>query len=153
MRKFAPWIALAGLAISLPFAGQYLHFLLATILIFTLVAMSLTILIGFAGQISIGHAAFWALGAYTTAILTTKLGVPFGVGVLAGGMVAAVLGALLALPALRVQGHYLAIATLGFALFVQQVLQPTGLLHNCRQERFRLLVELKPQSQPIFLRD
>ncbi|MFM9980924.1 MAG: branched-chain amino acid ABC transporter permease [Burkholderiales bacterium] len=122
MRKFAPWIALAGLAISLPFAGQYLHFLLATILIFTLVAMSLTILIGFAGQISIGHAAFWALGAYTTAILTTKLGVPFGVGVLAGGMVAAVLGALLALPALRVQGHYLAIATLGFALFVQQVL-------------------------------
>ena len=122
MRKTAPWIALAGFAIGLPFAGQYLHFLLATILIFTLVAMSLTILIGFAGQISIGHAAFWALGAYTTAILTTKLGMPFAAGVLAGGAVAAVLGALLALPALRVQGHYLAIATLGFALFVQQVL-------------------------------
>ena len=113
---------IAGVCAALPFAGHYAHFLLATILIYTLVAMSLTILIGFAGQISIGHAAFWALGAYTTAILTTRLGLPFFVGVLAGGVVAALVGALLALPALRVQGHYLAIATLGFALFVQQAL-------------------------------
>ena len=122
MKQSARWVALAALCVGLAFAGQYVHFLLATILIFTLVAMSLTILIGFAGQISIGHAAFWALGAYTTAILTTKLGAPFFVGVLAGGVIAALLGVLLALPALRVQGHYLAIATLGFALFVQQVL-------------------------------
>ena len=106
----------------LPFLGNYGHLLVATVLVYTLVALSLTILIGFAGQISIGHAAFFALGAYTTAILTTKLGVPFLVGVLAGGIVAALLGVVVALPALRVQGHYLAIATLGFALFVQQVL-------------------------------
>jgi len=122
MRKAFPWIPVVAVLGLLPFFGNYLHLLIATILVYTLVAMSLTILIGFAGQISIGHAAFWALGAYTTAILTTKLGMPFLVGVLAGGVIAALLGVIVALPALRVQGHYLAIATLGFALFVQQVL-------------------------------
>ncbi len=102
--------------------GHYFNFLLATLLVYSLVAMSLTVLIGFAGQISIGHAGFWALGAYGSALLVTKLGAPFLLGVLFGGLVAAAFGALVAFPALRVQGHYLAIATLGFALFIQQAL-------------------------------
>ncbi len=109
--------------LALPFAGShYEHFLLNTALIYTLVALSLVILIGYAGQISIGHAGFWALGAFASAILVTKTGAPFLVGVLFGGCVAAAFGTLLALPALRVQGHYLAIATLGFALIIQQIL-------------------------------
>lgn len=102
--------------------GHYGHFILASILIYFLISLSLTILIGMAGQISIGHAGFWALGAYGSALVVTKLGAPFLVGVLAGGVLAGVFGALVALPALRVQGHYLAIATLSFAILVQQVL-------------------------------
>ena len=102
--------------------GNYGHFIVASVLIYFLIALSLNILIGMAGQISIGHAGFWALGAYGSALVVTKIGAPFLVGVLAGGLIAAVFGALVALPALRVQGHYLAIATLSFAILVQQVL-------------------------------
>lgn len=102
--------------------GPYSHFLLTTVLIYFLVAQSLTMLIGVGGQISIGHAGFWALGAYASALLVTKLGAPFLIGIVFGGVVAAIFGAIVALPALRVQGHYLAIATLAFALFIQQVL-------------------------------
>lgn len=119
----ALWMALLVVLLAAPwFGSHYLHFLLASIMIYTLVGLSLNVLIGLGGQISIGHAGFWALGAYGSALLITKLGVPFLVGMLLGGCIAAVFGALLALPALRVQGHYLAIATLGFALFIQQVL-------------------------------
>ena len=122
-RRWAMYACLAAILLALPFfGGHYYTFLLATILIYTLVAMSLNVLIGMGGLISIGHAGFWALGAYTSALLVTKLGAPFLVGILCGGVMAAIFGALVALPALRVHGHYLAIATLGFALFTQQAL-------------------------------
>ena len=122
----APTIA-AGLVLlvlaALPFGlGHYGNYILATVMIYGMVALSLNVLIGMGGQISIGHAGFLALGAYGSALVVSKLGLPFLAGVLAGGLVAAAFGALVALPALRVQGHYLAIATLGFALFVQQIL-------------------------------
>ncbi len=116
--------------------GPYGHFILATALVYTLVALSLNILIGMGGQISIGHAGFWALGAYGSAIVVVKLGLPFWLGVLAGGLVAAAFGVIVALPALRVQGHYLAIATLGFALFIQQTLFEWESLTGGRQGLF-----------------
>lgn len=110
-------------AALVPFLGQgYLWFLLCSAAVYFIVALSLNILIGIAGQISIGHAAFWALGAYSSAVVVTKLGLPFLAGIAAAGIVAGLVGVLVALPALRIQGHYLAIATLAFALFVQQVL-------------------------------
>jgi branched-chain amino acid transport system permease protein len=113
----------AALIVALPWFGRaYLSFVLCTIAVHFIVALALNLLVAQAGQISIGHAAFWALGAYGTAILVTKLNLPFLVGVLGGGAVAGLIGAMVAIPALRLQGHYLAIATLGFALFVQQVL-------------------------------
>lgn len=115
-------VALLALAAGPWFGGHYLHFLLASIMIYALVALGLTVLIGFGGQVSIGHAGFWAIGAYVSGILITKFGVPFAAAVLAGGLLSAAFGALLAIPALRVQGHYLAIATLGFALVIQQAL-------------------------------
>jgi branched-chain amino acid transport system permease protein len=105
-------------------------------MIYAMVALGLNVLIGMGGQISIGHAGFWALGAYASALSVVKLGLPFLVGVAVGGAVAAVFGALVALPALRVQGHYLAIATLGFALFVQQVLFEWEWLTGGRQGLF-----------------
>ena len=116
--------------------GNYGYYILATVMLYAMVALSLNVLIGMGGQISIGHAGFWALGAYASALTVTKLGLPFIAGVAMGGVIAAVFGVLVALPALRVQGHYLAIATLGFAVVVQQVLFEWEWLTGGRQGLF-----------------
>ena len=79
-----------------------------------LVVAGLALLFGYAGQVSLGHAAFVGLGAYTCAILTRTLHVAWPLAFLAAGCVAALGGLLLALPSLRLKGHYLAMATLGF---------------------------------------
>jgi branched-chain amino acid transport system permease protein len=113
---------IAALAIAPLFLSHYGYFILCTTMVYALVALSLNVLTGMAGQISIGHAGFWALGAYTAAVAMQKFGVPFVLALALAGAVAAAFGALVALPALRVSGHYLAIATLAFALVVQQVL-------------------------------
>jgi branched-chain amino acid transport system permease protein len=123
--------------VGLPFGlGHYGYYILSIIMIYAMVALGLNVLIGMGGQISIGHAGFWALGAYGSALSVINLGLPFLLGVALGGVVAALFGALVALPALRVQGHYLAIATLGFALFVQQVLFEWESLTGGRQGLF-----------------
>jgi branched-chain amino acid transport system permease protein len=75
-------------------------------------ATGLNILTGYCGQLSIGHAGFIAVGAYTTAILTGKLGLPFPVGLIASGLVAGGVGLIFGIPSLRVKGFYLAIATI-----------------------------------------
>jgi len=117
------WIAGVVALLIVPFfLSHYGWYILSVTMVYALVALSLNILIGMAGQISIGHAGFWALGAYASAIAMTKLGVPFVIAIFVGGAVAGAFGALVALPALRVSGHYLAIATLAFAILVQQVL-------------------------------
>lgn len=122
MRKYA-WAAGAlVLALAPLFLSNYGWYILAVTMVYALVALSLNILVGMAGQISIGHAGFWALGAYASAIAMQSFGVPFILAIFLGGAVAAAFGALVALPALRVSGHYLAIATLAFAILVQQVL-------------------------------
>jgi len=91
-----------------------------------LVVIGLAFLFGYGGQVSLGHAAFVGLGAYTCAILTTTLHLPFLVAFVAAGLVSGLGGLLLALPSLRLKGHYLAMATLGFGelatlLFVEAV--------------------------------
>jgi branched-chain amino acid transport system permease protein len=117
------WVVGVAILVVIPFAlSNYGWYILCVTMVYALVALSLNILIGMAGQISIGHAGFWALGAYASALAMQKLGVPFILAIFVGGFVAAVFGALVALPALRVSGHYLAIATLAFAILVQQVL-------------------------------
>jgi branched-chain amino acid transport system permease protein len=126
-------LILVGMPLGL---GNYGYYILAIIMIYAMVALGLNVLIGMGGQISIGHAGFWALGAYASALSVIKLGLPFLLGVAVGGAVAAAFGALVALPALRVQGHYLAIATLGFALVVQQVLFEWEWLTGGRQGLF-----------------
>jgi branched-chain amino acid transport system permease protein len=120
--KYA-WIAgIALLALTPLGLSNYGWYILAVTMVYALVGLSLNILTGMAGQISIGHAGFWALGAYGAAIAMAKFGVPFILAIFIGGAIAGVFGALVALPALRVTGHYLAIATLAFAILVQQVL-------------------------------
>src|SRR2546430_7470418 len=75
-------------------------------------ALGLNILVGYTGQISIGHGAFMSVGAYTAANLAVRLGLPFWVCLPLGGLVAAAVGALVRIPSLRVHGLYLAVATL-----------------------------------------
>lgn len=80
----------------------------------TLVVVGLALLFGYAGQVSLGHAGFVGLGAYTAAFLTTRVEAPWWLALLAAAGVAAVGGLVVALPSLRLRGHYLAMATLGF---------------------------------------
>lgn len=89
-------------------------FLLTTIGIFAIGATGLGLLTGFTGQISLGHAAFMAIGAYTSAVFTGALRLPFLLALPLAALVAFALGALVALPSLRIKGLYLAIATLAF---------------------------------------
>ncbi len=89
--------------------------------IHAIIAVGLGLLMGYAGQVSLGHAAFYGLGAYTSAILTTKLGVPPVPAMLAGIVLTAVIALLLGTPTLRLHGHYLAMFTLGLGMIVQIV--------------------------------
>lgn len=86
-----------------------------------ILAASLHLIIGVTGQFSIGHAGFLAVGAYASAIITMKLGLPFPVAILAGGVAAAIAGLIIGIPTLRLRGDYLAIATLGFGEIVKIV--------------------------------
>lgn len=82
--------------------------------IYACVAIGLNLLVGYAGQISLGHAAFFGIGAYTTAILCTRFSwFPPWIGVILGGVLAGAIGWLVGVPVLRLKGHYLAMATLG----------------------------------------
>jgi branched-chain amino acid transport system permease protein len=85
------------------------------------IAVGLNLLMGYAGQISLGHAAFYGIGAYATAICTTRFGLPIPVGMLAGVALATVVAWIVAAPTLRLRGHYLAMATLGFGIIVSIV--------------------------------
>lgn len=108
---------------ALPFlVGDYALYVLNLIAINSIVAIGLNILVGSTGQISLGHAGFFAIGAYSCVLLMVKGGVPFIVALPAAGMVAALFGFLLGLPALRLEGPYLAIATLGFGMAVTQII-------------------------------
>src|SRR2546421_8044955 len=82
-------------------------------------AIGLNILVGYTGQVSIGHGAFMSVGAYTAANLAHRLGAPWPVTLLAGGLLAAPIRALLGIPPLRIKGLYLAIATLAGQLIIE----------------------------------
>jgi branched-chain amino acid transport system permease protein len=93
-----------------------------------ILAMGLNLLLGFAGQISLGHAAFYGLSAYATGILTTQHGWPIPAGIAAGVALAGAVAFLIGVPTLKLRGHYLAMGTLGFGIIVYIVLnEATGL--------------------------
>lgn len=87
-----------------------------------ILAVSLHLIIGITGQFSIGHAGFLSVGAYASAIITMKLGLPFWLALLVGGIAAALSGLIIGIPSLRLRGDYLAIATLGFGEIVRIIL-------------------------------
>ncbi|HEY1260761.1 MAG TPA: branched-chain amino acid ABC transporter permease [Stellaceae bacterium] len=113
--------ALAGLFIVVAplVLGEYYLSVLNLILIAVVGALGLNILVGYTGQISIGHGAFMSVGAYTAANLITRLGMPFWVAIPAGGLMAALIGTIVGIPSLRIKGIYLAIATLAAQLIIE----------------------------------
>ena len=91
-------------------------------MIYIIAVLGLNILTGYCGQISIGHAAFMAVGAYTSAILVTKLGFPFWVALPCAGIMAGLVGLIFGLPSLRVKGFYLVLATLAAQFIIMWVI-------------------------------
>ena len=113
-------IVLLALACTVAFnVNGYFVFVLTNVALFALVGIGLNVLMGLTGQVSLGHVGFYAIGAYTMALLTTKLGVSFWLAWPAAALFAAVCGALLALPAVRVRGPYLAMVTIAFGFVVE----------------------------------
>jgi branched-chain amino acid transport system permease protein len=100
--------------------GSYLQSQLVFVFIYAIVGVGLLILTGFTGQVSLGHAAFLAIGAYTTAYLQ-RLGVPFLVYLPLSALIAGAVGALVGFPALRLSGIYLVIATIAFGFIVEEI--------------------------------
>ena len=116
-------VAAAVVALALPnFADDYIRHVAARLFVYALVALGLNLLTGFAGQVSLGHAAYFALGAYNAAALAERWQWPPALCVLAAAFFTGVVGYLLGLPCLRLSGLYLAMATLGFTFIVQEML-------------------------------
>ena len=99
--------------------GEYYVSILNLILIAVVGALGLNILVGYTGQISVGHGALMSVGAYTAANLITRLHAPFWLALPAGGAMAAAIGAIVGVPSLRIKGLYLAIATLAAQLIIE----------------------------------
>lgn len=115
-------------ACILPFLfSDYRVFQFTMVLVYAIAILGLNILTGFNGQISLGHGAFYAIGAYTASILMDKMGVPYWATVPLAGVVCLGAGFLFGLPALRLEGHYLALATFALAVAVPQILKHKGL--------------------------
>lgn len=115
-------VILAGLLPLILMNNTYALRTAVIVLIYMVLALSLNFVIGFAGQLSLGHSAFYAIGAYTTAILTVNYGVPFWIALVLSAVVSAVFGLLLGIPTLRLKGDYLAITTIGFSEILRLVL-------------------------------
>ena len=101
------------------FLHEYYISVINLVLVATVGALGLNILVGYTGQISIGHAAFMSVGAYTAANLAVRMDLPFWVTLPAGGLMAAAVGAVVGIPSLRIRGLYLAIATLAGQLIIE----------------------------------
>lgn len=115
-------VVLAAL-VFMPHIVQERYFLHILVMsgIFIILTLSWNLLAGFTGQLNLGHAAFFGIGAYTSALLALKAGISPWVGLAAGGLVASLFGLLLGFPSLRLSGPYLAITTIGFSEILRLV--------------------------------
>ncbi len=106
--------------------GRYYQGILLTLLINIILTVSLNLATGFLGQLTLGHAGFVSVGAYTAALISLRSGLPenvaFPIALISGGVVAAIFGIMIGIPALRLKGDYLAIITLGFGEIIRVVI-------------------------------
>jgi branched-chain amino acid transport system permease protein len=122
--------ALLAFLCALPFVvSNFRVFQLTLVLAYAIVLLGLNMLTGYNGQISLGHGAFYAIGAYTAAILMDRFGVPYWLTVPAAAAVCLTAGFLFGLPALRLEGLYLALATFALGVALPQLLKSKGLEH------------------------
>ena len=120
----AGFAVLAVVLLALPFTLSSYHTFQATmVIVYAIALLGLNLLIGYNGQISLGHGAFFAIGAYTTAILVTKVGMPYWATIPIAGVLCLVVGFLFGLPALRLEGLYLALATFAIAVSMPAVIK------------------------------
>jgi len=118
--RLVAYIAVFAAALAFTWgANQYYVFIMATLGITAIVGVGLNVLLGLTGQVSFGHVGFYALGAYTVAILTVAAKWSFWAALPVAALVATLTGALLALPAVRVRGPYLAMVTIAFGFIVE----------------------------------
>src|SRR5260370_30105027 len=118
--RLAPVVAMAAIVVLLPlfFSSAYYYRVAALVFVFALASIGLNLLMGFAGQVSLGHAGFMGIGAYAVAIGPTHLGVASWLSFIIGAALSALVAFVVGRPILRLKGHYLAVATLGFGLLL-----------------------------------
>jgi branched-chain amino acid transport system permease protein len=118
--RLASILVMAAIVVVLPqlFPSAYYYRVAALVYVFALASIGLNLLMGFAGQVSLGHAGFMGIGAYAVAIGPTHLGLPSWLSFVAGAVLSALVAFLVGRPILRLKGHYLAVATLGFGLLL-----------------------------------
>lgn len=118
--KKAALLIAVGVFLAIPLVdhNQYHVYILNRALINCMVASGLVALTGFAGQMSLGHAAFYGIGAYASALLTTRLGFPVWLGIIGGGALCLLVGMLLSVPSFKVSGFYLSLVTISFGNIV-----------------------------------
>jgi branched-chain amino acid transport system permease protein len=149
------WVALALLlvaAVLLPFlVKNYRVFQFNLVLVYAIAILGLNILTGFNGQFSLGHGAFYAIGAYGAAVMMDSFGVPYWATLPLAGALCFIVGYLMGFPALRLGGHYLAVATLALALAVPQLLKYKHLEHYTGGVQGIVLVKPDPPFTFRFL--
>ena len=120
---YAVVLLLVAIVMALPLlVPSTFHLRIAVLIfIFALAVIGLNLLMGFAGQVSLGHAGFFGIGAYAVAVGPTHLGVPSWAALPAGAAIAGLLAFLVGRPILRLRGHYLAVATLGLGILIAMV--------------------------------
>ena len=124
MKRLAIGAIVVLLLLLAPFVvGDYFTYQAAQVLVYAIAIMGLALLIGYTGQISVGHGALFAVGAYTTAILWARYDVPYPLTIVLAALASFVVGLLLGIPALRIRGIYLALVTLALALLLTPVLK------------------------------
>jgi branched-chain amino acid transport system permease protein len=110
-----PVVAVAALVLPLVLRGAYHRHVLVLAGLFVLMALGFDLVLGYLGELSLGHAAFFGIGAYTTALLTKNFSVPFPLDLLLAAVCTGIFGFLIGAPSLRLKGPYFAIVTFGFA--------------------------------------
>lgn len=120
--------ALAAIVVVLPlfFPSAYYYRVAGLVFVFAIAVVGLNLLMGFAGQVSLGHAGFMGIGAYAVAIGPKHLGIPPLLSILAGAVIASLVAFVVGRPILRLKGNYLAVATLGFGLLIAIVFTNEG---------------------------